>query len=125
MAKKILLLIVLCIVLIFVFKNNLASSFIKYYVKSEFEAECAIGRVEVFLGGIEIKGLELKTKDFKATLNQAMVALDFHQLLRIKDIELTINGADFEVSDLVGFQKVLMDKYGLLLAIFFYAYKFF
>ena len=111
MLKKILLVIVLCIILIFIFKDTLAANLIKFYIKNEFAAECTIEEVQVFFTGLEIKNLEFQTEDFKGGLAETMVALEFHQFLKVKDIELTLNGAVLQISDLANFQKILKNKY--------------
>ena len=91
MFKKFIIVIVLCVVLIFALRNYLAASLIRHYIKKEFDAECTIEKVQVFISGIEVSNLQIHSKDFKGGVEEGSVDLDLHNLFKLKSIEVFFN----------------------------------
>ena len=58
MLKKLLIIIVLSILLVFLFKGLLLNAYITNYIEKTFEGDCTIKRTSISLKGIEIDNLK-------------------------------------------------------------------
>jgi len=111
MVKKIIIIIVLFIVLVFASKDYLAAAYIRHYIKNKFDGECTIEKAQLFITGIEIKNLRFWTKSFKCDLAEGLVTLDFHKFIKLKNIEIILNKVFLEINDLGSFKQKLQDTY--------------
>ena len=111
MLKKILIVFLFFILLIFLVKDYLLEKAILQYINREFNAEVSVEKANLSFREVTIEGLNIFNRDFTLRLEKGEVSFKLNRFLDIEILKLFVKDMFLEIKDLKNARDILKYKF--------------
>lgn len=99
MLKKIVLVAILIVLVVFASKDILAKAALNYYLSKNPDLEHSIESLDLYWGSLDIQGIKLKYKDFTINISNSKILFKLPEVFRTKTLNFVINQARLTTRD--------------------------